>query len=476
MKKSFKILVCLILSVATVFGIVACGGNKDTKTVITYMSWNLGSSEQDTLNRKMLKQFELAHPEYRVEIIPAGGTGEYDNNLLVLAGSKSLPDVFMLSNMSFGLVNEMLYNLTSVAEADEDWTKIPAPVEEAARFNGKVYAVPAEMHLHGIFVNENMLDNANYRGSLEPNLSIADFKSALAALNSVGNMASLSGEGSILEWYPAQVDSDLGYYTWDGEKYNLNSSAFAEALSLMQEIRTNKWSYDSWTATEKESSQSTSDLDLFRKNKMAMYVGASYKRNGILYGEEGGTEIIFEGDASDITFVGIPGGRQVIIPDIYGISKNTKNIEGAYKLAKWMSFDPAGITKRIELDTKNEFISLPMTNDIDVIDKYFEKEAFGGLREVFETLDNGIVEPTKIVPGYRASRWESGTGQSYKYKDETTGADADRTQATITNIYDDIWKNSASIQWATVKDGVNTIANNAYNASARALNEMYPKA
>lgn len=477
MKKITKIIVSILIAMVCVVGAVGCGGETDkTRTTITYTAWNLGNGQQETLNRKMLKAFETAHPQYKVSIVEAPTSG-YDDFILSGSANKNLPDVFMLTNMSFGLRNKFLYDLTAIAEKDADWAKIPAPVEQASRFNGKVFAVPAEMHLHGMYVNENVLDNKNYRGSLAPNLSIQDFKDALAALNDVGSYAALSSESSIIDWYPAAIDEDLGYFTWDGEEYNLDSDAFADALALMTNIRKNKQTYDSWSNAEREASQSTSDMDLFRKNKMAMFAGASYIRNGILYGDEGGTEIIFEGTANDITFVGTPGGRQVIIPDIYGISKTTKNIDGAYLLAKWMSFDPAGILKRIELDTKNEFISLPLTNDEAVIDAYFEKEAFKGLREVFESLDNGIVEPVKIVPGYAQSRWETNTGVTYTYREMVNDVETEgnRGDATIANIFDDIWKNSASVQWATIKVAVNGKANEIHQNAVRQLDQLYPK-
>lgn len=464
-KKIISILITLSL-LCSLFVFSSCSEKKDTRTPITIASWNLGTEEQNVLNRKMIKAFEEKYPEYRVDIVLSSGEN-YD--LAALAASNKLPDVFMLDRLDVGLTNEWLMDISSLASADEDWAKVPKPVIEATSFNERVFAVPAEMHLQGLYVNDSVFDSKNY-DRLEANPEFADFIAAVKSskLNKVGEYASINNEASMLEWYPAQFNDDFGYYTWDGEKFNLDSIEMQNCMDQMVEIRIGQYSFDSWTQDQKEATAAISALDLFRKQGMAMYFGRSYERLGIV--TDGVTGESFEGN---LRFIGTPGGRNVIIPDIYGINKYTEHKDIAYKLAKWLSFDPEGILKRLELDTKNEFISLPLTNDEVVVNTYFENESLRGLKDVFESLDKGITEIFKFTPNYNYLRWDMPTNQSYVITNEE-GDTETRQNATIGNMYDDIWKGLAPISWADYKITLNEKVNDEYQISVRALNILYP--
>ncbi len=483
MKRVSRILFIMIALVFSVMPIAACGeennGNPDIprysdpnyfqRQLITFASWDLGTEQANGLNRRMIIEFERAYSQYRVDIIPTGAGVDYTPSLKNLAAQEKLPDVFMIDSLPAALTNDWVADLTAIAAADEDWNDVPVPVEKATKFNDRVFAVPAGMHMAGFFVNDTVFDEAN-RNPLATNPAYTAFYNAVQALTKAGQVAGMNLEQSLLGWYAASQKSDFGYYTWDGAKYNLDSAEFAEGLSEMKKIRAASISYDSWSEEQKKASKAAGSYDLFRKKGMAAFYAYTYERNGLIYGDAGGTEVLFQGE---LRFIGTPGGRNVIIPDLYGIAANTKDAQAAYTLAKWLSFSPAGINKRIDIDADRKFISLPLTKNQEVVNKYFENEPVKGMKEVFLTIDNGIVEPLKYLPGYESSRSIMATGLTYDYVEK--GAAATRTLATIDQVYDDIWKNSASIKWADIKDGINTKANNEYAKFTRSLNSKYPK-
>ena len=148
-----------------------------------------------------------------------------------------------------------------------------------------------------------------------------------------------------------------------------------------------------------------------------------------------------------------------------------------------MSFSSEGTLKRLELDAasmanggKQEFVSLPITSDEAVLDAYFDNEETAGLREVYESLSNGVVEPVKTVPGYTSCRWTLNTGLTYTYTDNSgeTPVQSTRTNATLEQVYDDIWKSTAALEWADYKAEINTKVNKALENASRALDRDYP--
>ena len=50
-------------------------------------------------------------------------------------------------------------------------------------------------------------------------------------------------------WYPAYLNNDLGYYTWDGTQYNLDSTEYKNALTKRASIFTKPILYYSDVAT-----------------------------------------------------------------------------------------------------------------------------------------------------------------------------------------------------------------------------------
>lgn len=475
MKKFLCMLICAVF-VVSLFGVVGCKP-KDTRTELRIISWNMGTEAQNNLNRKMIKEFEAKYPDYRVTIEDPGAV--YTDTVQALAGKQDLPDVIMLDNLPTALSNRYIMEISDMVAADADWQKVPEPLREACQYNGRTFAVPAEMHMWGIYINETVFENANL-DPLDVNPTVEDFKAAVTALNKPGEgISSYNDELEMLNWFPAALDENVGYYTWDGEKFNLDGDAFANTLAYMKEIRTGKLTFAAWDNATREATGYLSVDDLWYNNGLAMYYNSSASRSALKYGSEG-NEVKLQGK---MKFIGLPGGRNVMVPDLWGISAGTEHPEMAYELAKWMSFSSEGTLKRLELDAasmanggKQEFVSLPITSDKAVLDAYFDNEETAGLREVYESLSKGVVEPVKTVPGYTSCRWTLNTGLTYNYTDNSgeTPVQSTRTNATLEQVYDDIWKSTAALEWADYKAEINTKVNKALENASRALDRDYP--
>jgi len=456
---------CGVKASSSTSGLSESGGDQSSASSqdlsdadLVYMNWNLGTAEQNNLERQMVAAFN-AMTGKTVKILENINTNAYEDSLIALAGKEQMPDVFMLTNMTFGLSNQFLADMTSYSASDEDWATVPTSVANATKYNAKVYALPFAIHMMGYFENEELLDEKNL-----PSLSVSpswnDFYNVVTTLKqpSKGIMG-LNVESTLFEWYPAQINPSLGWFSYDGDKYNLDGADFASALAITKTMRANSLTFDSLTSEQRTSLGYTDSVAFWNDGKLGLRWGYTYEIPDML-----------EHSTFNKKFIGVPGGRTPIVGDYLGVSPTCKDPQLAYEFAKWMSFSPDGIKERLELDADgSQFSSLPLSTDETVIAAYFAEKynRMPGLEDVFRDSDNGIVEGVKIIPGYGKSRWTARAGSNI-----TINVDgAPITNPQVGQVIDQCWL--GSISWADYAAGLNLIANREYNNALNTFASLY---
>jgi multiple sugar transport system substrate-binding protein len=425
---------------------------------LVYVNWNLGTADQNNLERQMVAAFNSTYHK-NVKIVENVNTGAYEDALTAMAAKDQMPDVFMLTNTTFGLSNQYLADMTSYASADADWAKIPSSVADATKYKDKVYAIPFAIHMMGYFENEELLDSKNL-SSLSVSPSWDDFYNVVSTLKQPANkIMGLNIETTLFEWYPAQINANYGWFSFDGSKYNLDSADFATAMNLTKSLRANKMTFDSMTAEERTAMGYDDSVKFWNDGKLGLRWGYTYEIPDMI-----------ANSTFDKKFIGVPGKRTPIVGDYLGISPTCKDPALAYQFAKWMSFDPAGIKKRLEIDTNGSlFSSLPLSTDSSVISAYFDAKynRVPGLEEAFRASNNGVVEGVKIIPGYGKSRWLARAGKNVTITIDGTPT----TNPQVGQVIDQCWL--GNIAWADYKDGLNAIANQAYQDALSSFQSIY---
>lgn len=428
---------------------------------LTYVNWNLGTADQNNLERQMVAAFNTKYKK-NVKIIENVNTSAYEDALIALAAKDQMPDVFMLTNMTFGFTNQYLADLSAYANADAAWSHVPSSVAAATKFNNKIYAIPFAIHMMGYFEDEELLEAQNL-ASLPVSPTWDAFYKVVNNLKQPANkIMGLNVESTLFEWYPAQINKDYGWFSFDGSKYNLDSADFATAMNLTRTLRANKMTFDSLTAEERTALGYDDVVQFWNDGKLGLRWGYTYEIPDMIANSK-----------FDKKFIGVPGGRTPIVGDYLGVSPTCKDPQLAYQFAKWMSFDPDGIKKRLELDTEGtQFSSLPLSTDDSVISAYFDAKynRVPGLEDVFRAADNGIVEGVKVIPGYPNSRWKSRVGQTI-----TISIDGVPTQnPNIGQVIDQCWL--GTISWADYAKGLNDVANSGYTKALTQIQTNYPSA
>lgn len=400
------------IAILTVFMLVvgcsndASNEKKDDKAsdkeqvTLTFASWALGTEEEMNIERLLIKAYEEANPKVKIKI-DESITGDWNDALSAAASAGAMPDVFNLAQVPTGLANDWLLDITDLTKDDEDFAKIAAAVTESVTYGGKVYAVPSGQHFLGYYVNKDLYNQANLDVP-EYGMSVEEFTEAVRSISNVNNgVVGMNNPFAIVDWYPTAVSETAGWYTYTEDGYKLDSNEFIGGVNLASNFVTNGYSYENLTDEQK-----------------ANFSG----ENGGEVWAQGGLGTVWDGTWAvtnftdnlefDWDFIGIPGGRTVVANDFMGISKSTKHAEEAYKFAKFMGFGKEGYMKRMDIAVENEKAvnNLPVINDQEVLDAFFEIQDIPGLRKAFDNLDNAVIEPFKTVPGYVQSRWEAPTG------------------------------------------------------------------
>jgi len=438
------------------FGLIivlnACQGNdtndvnKDA-TVLRYANWNLGTEEENNLERQMIQAYEAANPDVKIEI-DESITGDWMEALATAASAGNLPDVFMLSDTVTSYANQWLLDLSDLAMADEEFNHLPLAVQNATKLNGSVYAIPFAQFMMGYYINKDLFNQLNLSAPVY-GLNVEELVTAIRDTTDLNQpFVGVNSIDQFIDWYPGVVNSNLGWFTFTDGRYHLDSEEMLQGMRLASELGRNDYTYVGLTDEQQKLFTGENDADAFRAGQMAMFYNGSWMNNDFAQNAD------FQWD-----FIGIPGERSALTLDQVGIAKTAEHPEIAYDFAKWMSYGKEGYLERLEIVVNQgvEINALPVTSDVDLLNRYWEIVDVPGIREAYENLDNAMIDGNKIVPGYIASRWEGNTGVQVEDIDNA-------------NIGDIFWHSVyGTINYQDYGSQVNVLAQQYYDEAVSAM-------
>lgn len=402
-----KKLVLLGMAAVTTLALGACGSSskesKESSDVVTlkYANWNLGTESDKNLERLMIDEFNKAHKDIKVEIDNSINGDDYTGKINTAASAGKLPDVFMINDIPSNYKNDWLLDISELASKDEDYEAIDSTIKETTKVGEKVVALPFAKHLLGYYINNDILDSLNLEKPAMDS-KVEDFVAAIKTATDLDKgFVGTDNAQTIVDWYPGQVNTKMGWFTFADGKFQLDSKEMIEGVNVAKDLVTNKYSYNDLPQAEKDKLSGDDSGKAFKAGQVAYYYNGTYMNADL----QKNADFNFE-------FIGLPGGRQAVSSDFLGISKSTKNKEAAYEFAKYLSFGKEGFKKRLDLaeDKGLELATLPLTTNKEMEEKYWEIVTVPGVKETNEKLENAMFEPIKVVPGYIQARYEASTG------------------------------------------------------------------
>jgi multiple sugar transport system substrate-binding protein len=496
-----------ILLSSFLFIIAACGNGSSTTSnnsslntpvTLRYAGWNLGTVKSNNIERQMLTAYQEENPHVTIEIIERPvivdeETGDeqtlsWNEFFATQAAINNLPDVYMIYDLAGFTTQGWTEELTDLINADPQFNLIPSDIRASAAFSNRYFAVPQSLFYFGFFINRTAINRAGPRaimptyGMTYDQLMLAAQRNSKAPVDGGDAIIGISGLDNLVNWLPAQIDSTLGWFTFNETTgYHLNSPAFATAVNeQLKYYGPGKAAYGSYV------------LDSLDPSRYADYFGVS--RNVF---ESGNQSIRFEGSyamrdwftrsldatdplfGADLDFIGTPSwvqpnGTKVnkipVVVDYLAVGKGTAHREEAYKLARWMGYSAEGYEKRLELAKSNPAQSAlnfaPLIQRQDLIDEFFDLYPnMTEFKKIVESHQDFILESVgKNVPGY----WNSRSNAAFDTIVNNTGQDVPRS---IGQAIVDIYTGNLSLADALQK-GLNTIANTEW-AKAKAALDAY---
>ena len=371
--------------------------------VLSYADW--GDAE---LNQILIDAFEAKYPNITVELRQdiTGSGAEFTGNLLNAQAAGVLPDVFAIDNVPTGYYNGMLLDITEYWDNDPETDLVYPNIAATAIYNGSRYAVPSFQFIKGIFINMNIFDTYN--------IPLPDYDWTYTEFIDIAREIRQTGKNDYIygidPWYgsldfettfPMQDYAEVGYNTWDGERFNFTSQAWIDAYNLK--------------------------LDLMAENVVAAFTEAEMAILGDIWPWYEGyiglkidgswnlwmVEQMWMDNGIELGFWPYPGGAAGQFPptilDYQVVSSQTENPVEAYMLAKWMTFGREGWAVRLQAMQDRGDLMIDRFPVSDIPEIWEEIEFFTafveGLQENVDLLPYGKPDTDKWLPGYKQF-WE----------------------------------------------------------------------
>lgn len=374
-------------------------GSDPVPVTLRYANWNLGTEEENNIQRQLVQAYMDINPHVTVEFVDMSAEGGWDAVLTSYAAKGELPDVFMANNVPLYVANDWSADLTDIVNDDPDWVNVPQVLKDSVTYSDQVLALPAAQFVMGYFVNKDLYEEANLDAP-EYGFSVEEFEEAVMELDNIPQgVLGLDEMEFIMGWYANTQDPNLKWFSYDGSQMNYNSAAFKEAIAKAGELRQYTW--QGLSEEQLANFNSTGPWELFLNQEVGMRWDATWAVPGYV---ENAT---FEWD-----FIGIPGGNQAMVADIMVVSKTTENLPEAYNFAKWMSFSPEAYAKEAELaEAMGSAPKMPVSVDEASLELYTQFVDKPGILAALANLDNSLIESlAKVLPGYINARWEGKPG------------------------------------------------------------------
>ena len=451
--------------------VTACGGSEpDNRKTIIYRTWDTGTEKQNNEERQLVKLFEKKE-NVRVKIVenPGSDNAYWDGIKASVSTKIDCADVMMLPNLDWPLAAKYLLNIKEYAENDEEFVKVPASVREACTFKNGIYAVPARMNLQGYFINKTLVESklGIKTNNINVNSEYDIIEEIVNKAAAVSDVVGLNSPAHFIDTMASVLDDTgkMGYFTWDGEQYHLDSEAFISGVQKGRAMFDAGKTLDAYNEEQKEAlgldPEIDPKVDAWNKGKLALRYGYTYEIPDMIASNDLG---------NSYKFIGNPGGKITIIGDYYGIYAKTQEPELAYKFAKWMSFGMEGFRERMQVyKSKGSVNSLPLIDDDQLIQDYFDlfgaSKDMSGLEEAFEFIKTkSMVEGVKVVPGFLSARQNKKTGINV----------GDIENATMFQLLNACIVGGEEIaNYTSGATNINTIANKTYSDWMRDYGEDY---
>lgn len=369
MKRICAILMLLSLVIAT---------NALGVTTVKFM--NFSSSDVNTKYLEEMKQtFEKDNPDIKI-LIETVGYGDYFTKLMTVVAGGNAPDAFELNYENFYTYAQkgVLLSLEElIEETGFNTSVLNEKALQAFQANGIQYGLPYSFSNVVLIYNKNLFDRAGIAYPTS-NWTWADELAAAEKIRKLGPMIfGIYQPVQFWEFYKMVQQNGGSLLNEEKTAFTVNSPENIETLQFMVDriLKSNVMPNDAQMA-------GMGDWDLFAVERVGMIVTGTWAFPALKEDCDFQWDIAVEpGNTSKATHFFANG---------LSISKNSKNVEAAFKWISFLSASREAAKIRIKAGWELPAITYP-----DIIDLYKSTKPPASKEVVFESL-NYLVTPPVI--------------------------------------------------------------------------------
>lgn len=221
--------------------------------------WDFLGGGDGVRMKALISDFNAEHPDIQIQGTTLEWGIPFYTKVRTSAAVGEGPDVmtYHLSRMPLAMQEGVLSEITDEDLANAGLSKddfFPSSIE-AATFDGKLYAVPFDIHAIILYYNKDLLQGSDYidaDGNLTGINSLADFEAALAWLKEQGVETPVTyqtgGAGGVWRVFYTLLSQQGGQFIVDGEVLpGDNAEKAANAINIMTH-----WQEEGWAPEQAE--------------------------------------------------------------------------------------------------------------------------------------------------------------------------------------------------------------------------------
>jgi maltose-binding protein MalE len=474
--------------------LLACGptSNGDQIT-LTYAAWNLQTAELNNIERQMIAVYEEENPNINIEVIErpvvVNEEGQeqdvgWEEFFATQAAVDNLPDVYMVYSLANFTTQGWAEDVTDLVQADADFNLIPEDIQRSTAFGDQYFAIPQALFYYGFFINRSAINRVGPRSVMPTyGMTFQEFmdaaeKNSKAPIQGGDAIIGVSGLDSLVNWLPAQMNPELGWFTFNEETgYHLDGPEFETAVNeQLKYFGPGNSAYSSYVLEALNPSLYPDyfgvSSNVFESGNQSMRWEGSFSMRNWFTRAANPTDSMY---GMEIDFIGTPSwdadgvnvNKIPVVVDYIALGKGTEHRQEAYDFAKWMGYGADAYAKRLELAEANPLTAAlnftPIVPREDLIDGFFDLyPQMTEFKKIVSEHEDFILESVgKNVPGY----WDSRQNAIFDVIQNDEGQDVNRSMGQAIN---DICYGRLALADA-LQQGLNTIANQEWQEAKAAL-------
>jgi multiple sugar transport system substrate-binding protein len=346
---------------AATVGLAACGGSSggssssgspasaaqtDNGKPVTITFWSGYTSREKGVFDSVLKDFTKAHPNIKVKSV--GGIND-DKIVQAIRGGNG-PDValsFQTDYLGNYCGTGAWIDLEPYIDRDKvDLSQIPAPVRAFSEFNGKRCAMPALADVYGLYYNKKLFRQAGIASPPKTMSELTADAKKLTQRNPDGSLK-VVGFNPTFGWYEmvhAHAAPSFGAKWTDAQgKSVLGTDPGWARMLRWQKQFVDYYGFDNLQRFKSRAGDEWAASNAFETGKVAMNIDGEYRTAFIAKEHpelDYGTAPMPVDDEHPELY-----GSGYVVGNTLGIPRTSKHQAQAWELIKYLSTDPAALTK-----------------------------------------------------------------------------------------------------------------------------------